>query len=44
MHWVIVGWNRPPWGECARRWVGRVLPYVKKLDKRDDWPLRKQMS
>lgn len=29
---VIVGWNRPPNGECARRWVGRVCPKLKKSE------------
>lgn len=23
---VIVGWNRPPKGECWSRWVGRTWP------------------
>lgn len=29
---VIVGWNRPPNEECARRWVGRVCPKLKKSE------------
>lgn len=29
---VMVGWKGPPWGEWARRWVGRVWPRVKKVD------------
>jgi hypothetical protein len=27
--WVMVGWNRPPWGEWANRWHGRVFPRLK---------------
>lgn len=36
---VIVGWKRPPWGECARRWVGRVWPREKNV-ARALWTLR----
>lgn len=31
--WVMVGWKRPPWGECTRRWVGRTWPRVKKVER-----------
>lgn len=27
----MVGWNRPPYGECLNRYVGRVLPRLKKV-------------
>lgn len=32
MAWVREGWKGPPWGEWARRWVGRVCPRVKKRE------------
>lgn len=30
---VMVGWKRPPWGEWARRWQGRVWPREKKSER-----------
>lgn len=29
---IMVGWKRPPRGECPRRWVGRVWPKVKNME------------
>lgn len=30
---VMVGWKRPPYGECARRWHGSVWPREKKVER-----------
>lgn len=38
---VMVGWNMPPKGECARRWVGSVCP---KLKRNENTLLVKQIS
>lgn len=32
MAWAIVGWNKPPYGEYADRWVGSTWPRVKNVD------------
>lgn len=32
MAWVIVGWKRPPWGECMLRCVGKTWPNAKKVE------------
>ena len=33
---VMVGWNGPPYFECASRRTGNVLPYVKNAETKPD--------